>query len=375
MRVVRLKSVVDSPVHQEANATRPYVALEHVEPEVGRLLDGYEPVAREANGTILFEVGDVLFGKLRPYLAKVLAPPFAGCGSHEFMVLRPSDPTVVDSSYLYYICLSRPFLDWADATSYGTKMPRTSWEAMGEFRVELPSLEKQRAIADFLDRATARIDSVVSKKRRLIDLLEEQFLEATRSRVTGGMSFVDPLDVRDAEITRKDWARVKLGSDMKFGSGTTPTAGDERYYGDGIPWIITGNLRDRHVTDVARSVTPAALTEFPALRVHPSGALVVAMYGATVGRLGITAFPAAVNQACCVIHAGVRVDPEFLFYYLLTHRSVLIERSVGAGQPNISQEILRALRLPVPEIRILVASGLACRCLGPSRLIPRRSPT
>ncbi|MHB1552722.1 MAG: restriction endonuclease subunit S [Acidimicrobiales bacterium] len=143
---------------------------------------------------------------------------------------------------------------------------------------------------------------------------------------------------------------MKLAQDLRFGSGTTPTAGEERYYGGAIPWVVTGDLRDGLLETVPGSVTPEALLEFSALRLHPAGALIVAMYGATVGRIAITALPVAVNQACCVMHSGVRLRTWFVFYYLLSHRQVLMERGVGAGQPNISQEILRSLRLVAPDL-------------------------
>ena len=94
------------------------------------------------------------------------------------------------------------------------------------------------------------------------------------------------------------------------------------------------------------------------------------MYGATVGRLGITMFPATVNQACCVMHSGQRVGTWFLFYYLLSHRAVLIERSVGAGQPNISQDILRSLRIAAPEVseQARIVAGLDADCARMERL-------
>ncbi len=231
-------------------------------------------------------------------------------------------------------------------------MPRTSWEKLAEYRIEIPPLARQRAIADYLDRETARIDALIEKKRRMITLLEEKFVEVVRNQVTGGISFDDSLDIRSKDVLklRAGWAPVKLGQDFRFGSGTTPRAGDERYYGGQIPWIVTGDLSDDLLRTVTGSVTPQALAEFSALQVHPVGALIVAMYGATVGRLAVSAFPAAVNQACCVMHSGTRLRTWFVFYYLLSHRPVLMERAVGAGQPNISQEILRSLRLPAPDL-------------------------
>lgn len=216
--------------------------------------------------------------------------------------------------------------------------------------VPLPPVQIQQAVAHYLDAETARINALIVKKRRMIELLEEAFLERARHVVTGGMRFGDPLDIRPSEVAQTSWKPLKLAWRLRFGSGTTPPSGDERFYGGKVPWLLTGHLRDDDVLHVETSVIPLALAEFSALRVHPAGSLVVAMYGATVGRLGLTTFDAAVNQACCVIHPSTQLNVRFLFYYLLAQRSVLLTHSVGAGQPNISQEILRSLRIAIPPL-------------------------
>jgi type I restriction enzyme S subunit len=349
---VRLKVAADLMTSCVSSDVRPFVALEHLESGTGRLVADAEVPERTAPdaGAASVEPGDVLFGKLRPYLAKTWLADRPVFASTELLCLRPR--AQVDGRWLAYLVASSPVVEWAVATSDGTKMPRTSWEKLAEYRIEIPPLARQRAIADYLDRETARIDALIEKKRRMITLLEEKFVEVVRNQVTGGISFDDSLDIRSKDVLklRAGWAPVKLGQDFRFGSGTTPRAGDERYYGGQIPWIVTGDLSDDLLRTVTGSVTPQALAEFSALQVHPVGALIVAMYGATVGRLAVSAFPAAVNQACCVMHSGTRLRTWFVFYYLLSHRPVLMERAVGAGQPNISQEILRSLRLPAPDL-------------------------
>ena len=347
---VRLKETADLVTSCVALEARPFVALEHLEGGTGRLVADVELPERTAPeaGAASVEPGDVLFGKLRPYLAKTWLADRPLFASTELLCLRPR--AGVDSRWLAYLVASNPVVEWAVATSDGSKMPRTSWEKLAEYRIEIPPIGDQRAIADYLDRETARIDALIEKKQRILALLEEKFLETVRNLVTGGMSLDDPLNIRKNELVRTGWAPVKLAQDFRFGSGTTPTAGEERYYGGATPWIVTGDLRDGLLETVPGSVTPEALVDFSALRVHPADALIVAMYGATVGRLAITAFPAAVNQACCVMHSGVRLRTWFVFYYLLSHRQVLMERAVGAGQPNISQEILRSLRLVAPDL-------------------------
>lgn len=271
----------------------------------------------------------------------------AACFAGYLVRFRPGK--TVDPRFVSYWTQSTPFLDQLNVGAVRSTIDNFSAGKYQNLSLSVPDLAAQRLVADYLDAATARIDLLITQRQRMMSLLDARFLEKVRDAVTGGMSLLDPLGVRSCDMSIPGWKPVKLATDLRFGSGTTPTAGDERYYGPGTPWLVTGNLRDAPVTEAAGSVTDEALRMFASLKIHPAGALVVAMYGATIGRLGITTFPTAVNQACCVIHTGRLTDVGFLFYYLLAHRDVLVERAVGAGQPNISQEILRSLRIPVPS--------------------------
>lgn len=162
---------------------RPYVALEHVESWTGKLMEGVDlPVLTPASsGMATAEPGDVLFGKLRPYLAKSWLVDRPILASAELMCIRPA--AILNSRWLSYIMSTVPFVEWASATSDGTRMPRTSWEKIGEYRLWIPSRAEQRAIADYLDTEVARLDGLISKKRRLIELREEHWRSAVKHRM------------------------------------------------------------------------------------------------------------------------------------------------------------------------------------------------
>ena len=133
-----------------------------------------------------------------------------------------------------------------------------------------------------------------------------------------------------------------------YGSGTTPSKEDE-YSTDGLPWVTTGELRENTVASTEKRVTQEALKNNSALKVHPAGSLVIAMYGATVGRLGVLGVDATLNQACFAIHPSERVRVPFLRHWFEGFRSELIGLATGAGQPNISGDKIRNLLLPCPE--------------------------
>ena len=171
---VRLKHLASLKVASAEGAERPFVALEDIKGGLGALVDGSVMKARNGTevGGALGEPGDVLFGKLRPYLAKSWLVDRPAIASTELLCLRPGPE--LKSRWLGYLVQSTVWLHWAVATSEGTKMPRTSWEKLREFSVAVPPLDEQRAIADYLDTETQRIDQLVNKKEAMIALLEER---------------------------------------------------------------------------------------------------------------------------------------------------------------------------------------------------------
>jgi len=133
-----------------------------------------------------------------------------------------------------------------------------------------------------------------------------------------------------------------------YGSGTTPSREDD-YSSDGLLWVTTGELRENTVFLTEKRITCDALKSNSALKLHPAGSLVIAMYGATVGRLGVLGVDATLNQACFAIHPNNRVRIPFLRNWFEGFRAELVGLAAGAGQPNISGDKIRNLLLPCPQ--------------------------
>jgi type I restriction enzyme S subunit len=149
----------------------------------------------------------------------------------------------------------------------------------------------------------------------------------------------------------KQWSAKRLSFLFRvIGSGTTPPTDDGAYYDGELPWVTTGELREAGISDTAKKLTYDALTAFPTLRMYPPGTLLIAMYGATIGRLGWLSVSACTNQACCALAAPQGVIPRFAFFALLAANEALILLASGGGQPNINQEKIRAFRLPMPSL-------------------------
>ena len=130
-------------------------------------------------------------------------------------------------------------------------------------------------------------------------------------------------------------------------SGATPSRGVKAYFGGSIPWLKTGDLNDDYVKDIPERITDKALKE-TSVKLNPEGSVLIAMYGATIGKVGILTFPATTNQACCACSELCGVDNRFLFYFLISHKEEFIRQAGGGAQPNISKEIIVNTPIPVP---------------------------
>lgn len=136
-----------------------------------------------------------------------------------------------------------------------------------------------------------------------------------------------------------------------IGSGTTPKSDTVEYYEDGsIPWVVTGDLNDSYLHACHNRITDKAMAEHATLRLYPAGSVAVAMYGATIGKVSVLGFEATVNQACCVLPSSSNVLSGYLLGFILASRTHLLSLATGGGQPNINQEVIRSLRIPLPSL-------------------------
>ena len=146
-----------------------------------------------------------------------------------------------------------------------------------------------------------------------------------------------------------NWVWTTLGNIGTWQAGGTPSRSNKSYYGGNIPWLKTGDLNDGLITNIPESITEEAVANSSA-KINPTGSVLIAMYGATIGKLGILTFPATTNQACCACVEYFAITQYYLFYFLLSHRDMFIEKGGGGAQPNISKEIIVNTAIPLPPL-------------------------
>ena len=145
------------------------------------------------------------------------------------------------------------------------------------------------------------------------------------------------------------WVWTTLGEVGEWQSGGTPSRSNKSYYGGNIPWLKTGDLNDGFISDIPESITEDAVANSSA-KINPTGSVLIAMYGATIGKLGILTFPSTTNQACCACIEFRAITQLYLFYFLLSQRSRFISRGGGGAQSNISKELIVNTHIPLPPL-------------------------
>ena len=163
-----------------------YFGLENIQSFTGNLLTDIE---LESEGIANeFKENDVLFGKLRPYLAKVHLATQQGLISTEALVFRPN--IEIEPKFLFYFCVSPDFIDAVNGTTFGSKMPRASWDDIGNFKMLIPPLPEQTAIADYLDEQTANIDRLSDTVNQTMARLKEYRSALITQAVTGKIKVI-----------------------------------------------------------------------------------------------------------------------------------------------------------------------------------------
>lgn len=147
----------------------------------------------------------------------------------------------------------------------------------------------------------------------------------------------------------ENWEWLRLGEIGRWNAGATPLRSRTDYYNGNIPWLKTGDLNDGFIDTVSESITELALKE-TSVKLMPKGSVLMAMYGATIGKLGILNIEATTNQACCACIPYDGINNRYLFYYLNQQRKNFIEQGAGGAQPNISKEKIVRHLIPIPPL-------------------------
>lgn len=189
--------------------------------------------------------------------------------------------------------------------------------------------------------ASVLLERISNEKERLI---KEGKIKRSKQAASSELSSDDvPFDLPEG------WCWTTLGEIGTWQAGGTPNRMHKEYYGGNIPWLKTGDLNDSFITYISEYITEEGVSNSSA-KINPEGSVLMAMYGATIGKLGILTFPATTNQACCACVDYKGIEQMYLFYFLMYNKEQFIRLGGGGAQPNISKEIIVKTFIPLPPL-------------------------
>lgn len=305
-----------------------------------------------------YQRGDVLIANIRPYLKKVWFADIDGGASSDVLVFRAKEGH--SPSFLYAVLLQDSFFDYVMQGAKGSKMPRGDKEQI--LRYEMPTLScSEESIGTFFLNLDQKIrlneqinQNLEAMAKQLYDYWFVQFdfpnEEGKPYKSSGGKMVWNEKLKREIP---EGWDISLIKDIATTYSGGTPKSTNIEYYDNGeIAWINSGELNCPIITKTTNYITKCGL-ENSSAKLYPSNSILVAMYGATAGKVSLLTFEACSNQAVC----GVIPTIENMLYYVYFHISSLyshfITLSTGSARDNISQDTIKNILLPIPTRNIL----------------------
>lgn len=255
--------------------------------------------------------------------------------------------------YLLYALLSSTAQEHFTSKFHQVAQPKLSIETASTTPIALPPINEQIRIVSEIERTLKLIDGINNNKNELQIAIKQAKRKILDLAIHGKLVPQDPNDEPATELLKrinpkaeitcdnpqygklpKGWCETLLGNIGNWQSGATPSRLRKDYYNGDIHWLKTGDLNDGVIKSIPETITRKALEE-TSVKLNPIGSVLIAMYGATIGKIGILALPATTNQACCAC-VNYMCDKMFLFYFLLANREHFIAMGGGGAQPNIS---------------------------------------
>ncbi|MEA5536112.1 restriction endonuclease subunit S [Crocosphaera sp. XPORK-15E] len=347
-------NLINNKIEAE-NSNLSYMGLEHIDSWTGKRIED-KNASSEGIGSH-FLPNDVLFGKLRPYLAKVYLSEIEGLASTEALVLRCKNN--IFPKFLKYYILSRDFINIVDSSTFGAKMPRASWDFIGNLFFTFPPLDEQEKIAQFLDYKTKQIDELIKKKETLIEKLDEKRTALISHAVTKGLDL--SVTMKDSGIEwlgdiPKHWTINQLGrltEEINDINHEMPVAVDQ-----GIPFLSAKDLLDDGTLNFEKDIKKISEEDFIRLskKICPTkNDIIYSRIGACLGKARIVEVDIKflISYSCCVIRFCQELANPLFFKYFLDSELVLTEarlRTQGIGVPDLGLKQIAKFTLSVPPL-------------------------
>lgn len=282
------------------------------------------------------------------------------------------DVEKINPFYLYLLSSTQPFVQYAQSCSRGTtNRQRIDMNAFLSQQIPLPSLDEQTKIVaaynDAISLADLRVQQVKDIDEQIVSYWQEslgveKLIERDKKK-KGYMQFCPfrCIEKWGYDFIRKDrknnsqakYPSVRVIDICNISSGGTPARGRKEYYGGNIPWIKTGELKNEELFDTEEKITELGL-EHSSAKLYATGSLIVAMYGATIGKTAKLGVDATTNQACAVLFniQNSHISTDYLWLYIQSQTDNLKSMAYGGAQPNINAGIIANYNVPLPPLDV-----------------------
>lgn len=267
----------------------------------------------------------------RPYIVKTKG------AIHDGWLLMRDKLENMNKDFFYYLLSSNFMYEKLSSKASGTTVKNLNINLVKSIEVPFPIFSEQQRIVSKLDNLFEKIDKAIALHQKNID----------EANVFMGSVLNDVFE----ELEEK-YEKIKLGDITTTTSGGTPKRNEMSYWGGNIGWLKSGELNNGYITKVKEFITEVGLKKSSA-KLFPKGTLLIAMYGATVGKLGILDIETTTNQAICgVLNDKKLFETKYMFYFFQKSKQKMLLDSTGGAQPNISQTYLKQFKVVLPSLII-----------------------
>lgn len=319
----------------------------------------------------IVNVGDFAMNHMDLLTGWIDISKYEGVTSPDYRVFTLNDKKMSADYFLrvfQYYYTNRVFFGFGQgvATLGRWRLPAINFKKID---VPVPPILEQQRIVTAIDENVSKVDVLIANVQAQIEKLEAYKQSLITEVVTKGLDPTVPMKDSGVEWIGNipaHWTANKIIRCFGvIGSGTTPTSADDALFEGDINWIQSGDINGSVLSETRFQITRDIVEETSALKVYSAPFIVIAMYGASIGNLSISQIDACTNQACCVLSKPVNgLLLEYLFYAFMPAKDYLIWRADGGGQPNISQEKLKSLWIPIPpnEDQVVIVQHLNKKC-------------
>ncbi|MBU0656021.1 MAG: restriction endonuclease subunit S [Gammaproteobacteria bacterium] len=362
----------------------PFLGMDHIEAQTMRLL-GSVPASSMKSSAVHFQPGDVLYGRLRPYLNKVFQPTFEGLCSAEFIVFPETEE--LDNKYLQYFLNSSSFVRYATSLNSGDR-PRVKFEQFSSHCIPLPpTVNDQKRIVAKIEELFSHIDAGVDELKKTQRLLKQYRQSVLKAAVTGELTKEwreenkdklepasellnrvlvekqkkakgkykepEPLEEVPDIILPDTWQWVAIGQVFDVYVGATPSRKELKYWDGGINWVSSGEVAFCRIKKTKETITDDGLKNTSA-ELHPPGTVMLGMIGEgkTRGQAAILDIHAAHNQnTAAIVKCVDEMSSEYLYFYLMQQYEITRRRGSGNNQKALNKTRVQAIEFPLPSVQ------------------------